>query len=72
MGLSPENADDTEAESVIEDEGNTSMIDMRDHDALSWSKTILRKQSCYRNLGDLMINHETAVVRIGKTLSRSR
>jgi hypothetical protein len=45
---------------------------MRDRGALPWSKAILRMDSDYWNLGGLMINHKPALVRIGKTRSRSR
>ena len=55
-----------------EGEGNTNTIVMRDSAAPPWSKAILRKKSRCRNLGSPMTDHKTALVRIGKTMSRSR
>jgi hypothetical protein len=63
---------DAEAEPVNVGEGNMSIIAKRDDAALPWSKVILRRKSFYRNLGGLAIGHITALVRIGKTMSRSR
>jgi hypothetical protein len=55
-----------------EGEGNMNTIVMRDSAAPPWSKAILRKESRCRNLGSPMADHKPALVRIGKTMSRSR
>ena len=72
MGSSREISNAAEAESVAFDEGYMYTIAMRDRGALPWSKAILRMNSYYWNLGGLILNHKTALVRIGKTRSRSR
>jgi hypothetical protein len=60
------------AEPVTLGEGNMSIIDMREDAASPWSMAILRKDRSCRNLGSLVIGHKPALVRIGKTMSRSR
>lgn len=56
----------------VEGEDNMNAVDTRDGVASPWSKAVSRKKSCSRNLGRLVIDHKTALVRIGKTMSRSR
>jgi len=53
-------------------EGKMNVVDMRDDAAPPWSKAVSRMNSSFRNLGGLVFNHEPALVRIGKTMSRSR
>lgn len=71
--MSPEKFRNVEAELFQSGEGNMKTIVICEIVPLyRGRKAILRKNRYCRNLGGLMFNHKPALVRIGKTESRSR